>query len=357
MRILTNRTIFLLIALVMVLGLAVGCGGTAEPEVVEVEVTRVVTETVTETVVEEAPVEAEADPNERYVMVSNVAAHPYWLDAQYGGEDAAAQLGVTWEYTGPADFDTPAQVTALEQLIATEPAGIIVAALQPDALNAAIDKAVDAGIPVVTVDTDAPASKRMTYLGTNNYQAGRAMGQRMIEVLGGEGKVGLASVPGQFNLEERIRGIEDVFEEETGGAVEVVAVVDDKNDDAATTDAVVAMLQANPDINLVGSINAVGAGVAAALRQTDNVGKVKAVTFDITEPIIAGLEDGTIDSTMVQRTYMMTYLGVKQLYDWNHRSEYLNNWGENDIEMAPYGVDTGVMVVTKDNMAAFRPES
>ncbi|MBL8055691.1 MAG: substrate-binding domain-containing protein [Anaerolineales bacterium] len=317
--------------------LAAGCASTATP-----------------TAAPAAEVAPKGDPNEKYVMVSNVAAHPYWLDAQYGGQDAAAALGVKWEYTGPADFDTPAQVTALEQIIATKPAGLVVAALQPDAIAAAIDKAIAAGIPVVTVDTDAPKSKRLTYLGTENYQAGRAMGRRMIEVLGGQGKVGLASVPGQFNLEERIRGIKDALAE--AGGVTVATVVDDKNDDAATTDAVVAMLQANPDINLVSSINAVGAGVAAALRQTNNVGKVKAVTFDITEPIIAGLEDGTIDSTMVQRTYMMAYVGVQLLYVCNHRSSYLDNWFKNGIGMLPYGVDTGVMVVAKDQVAAFKKE-
>jgi ribose transport system substrate-binding protein len=294
----------------------------------------------------------EANPDEKYVMVSNVAAHPYWLDAKYGGEDAAAQLGVSWVYTGPADFDTPAQVTALEQIIPTNPAGLIVAALQPDAIGATIDKAVDAGIPLVTVDTDAPASKRLTYLGTDNYQAGRAMAMAMLDALGGEeGKIGLATVPGQFNLEERIRGIKDVLSEQGGG--EIAATVDDKADDAATADAVVAMLQANPDINLVSSINAVGAGIAAALRQTSNVGKVKAVTFDITEPIIAGIEDDTITSTMVQRTYMMTYVGMLLLYARNHPTEYLQNWLDNGIGVLPYAVDTGVMTIKKGQTAAF----
>ncbi|MCX6078239.1 MAG: substrate-binding domain-containing protein [Chloroflexi bacterium] len=295
----------------------------------------------------------QVNANEKYVMVSNVAAHPYWLDAQYGGEDAAKMLGVTWQYTGPAEFDTPAQVTALEQIISTKPAGLLVAALQPDAISAAIDKAIAAGIPVVTVDTDAPDSKRMTYLGTANYSAGVTMGKTMMEALGGKGKVGLASVPGQFNLEERIRGIKDAFAA-TNGAMELVTVVDDKNDDAATTDAVVAMLQANPDINLVGSINAVGAGVAAALRQTNNVGKIKAVTFDITEPIIAALEDGSVNATMVQRTYMMTFVGVQMLYDYNHRSAYLENWSKNGIGVLPYAVDTGVMSITKEKAAAFK---
>ncbi len=292
--------------------------------------------------------------NERYVMVSNVASHPYWLDAQYGGRDAAAQLGVVWEYTGPAEYDTPAQVTAIEQIIATKPAGLLIAALQPDALVPVINQAIEAGIPVVTVDTDAPTSMRMTYLGTDNYQAGRLMGRRIIEVLGGSGQVGLATVPGQFNLEERIRGIEDELVA-TDGAVEIVAVVDNKADDAATTDTVVAMLQANPDIDLVSSINATGAGVAAALRQTDNVGKVKAVTFDITEPIIQALEDGTIDSTLVQRTYLMTYLGVQLLHNYNHQTEYAANWSNNGLVPMPNGVDTGVMVITKDQLAPFKP--
>jgi len=296
---------------------------------------------------------ADANPNEKYVMVSNVAAHPYWLDAKYGGEDAAAALGVTWQYTGPADFDTPAQVTALEQIISTKPAGLIVAALQPDAIGPAIDKAVAAGIPLVTVDTDAPASKRATYLGTDNYQAGRAMALAMLEALGTTaGKIGLATVPGQFNLEERIRGIKDVLAEKKTG--EIVTIVDNKADDSATADATVAMLQAHPEINLVSSINAAGAGVAAALRQTNNVGKVKSVLFDITEPIITGIEDGSVTATMVQRTYMMTYVGVQLLYAVNHPTKYLTRWATNGIGLLPWAVDTGVMTIKKGQTAAFK---
>ena len=289
---------------------------------------------------------------ETYVMVSNVAAHPYWIDAKKGGEDAANELGVKWIYTGPADFNTPAQVTTLEQIIQTKPAGILVAALQPDALTPAINKAIAMGIPVVTVDTDAPNSKRMTYLGTDNYSAGVTMGKRMAEITGGTGKIGLASVPGQFNLEERIRGIRDVVKANPG--MSLVTVIDDKNDDSATATAVVAMLQAHPDINVVGSINAVGAGVASALRQTQKVGKVKAVLFDITDPILAAINDGSVDSTLVQRTYMMSYLGMKLLYGYNHRSPYLDHWLTNKIVPMPYAVDTGVMVVDKSGLAAFK---
>ena len=295
---------------------------------------------------------AQAKTNETYVMVSNVAAHPYWIDAKKGGEDAASELGVKWVYTGPADFNTPAQVTTLEQIIQTRPAGIIVAALQPDAITAAINKAIAAGIPVVTVDTDAPKSNRMTYLGTDNYSAGVTMGKRMAEITNGKGKIGLASVPGQFNLEERIRGIRDAIKDYPD--MRLATIVDDKNDDSATATATVAMLQANPDITVVGAINAVGAGVASALRQTGKVGKVKAVLFDITDPIIAALEDGSVDSTLVQRTYMMSYLGVKLLHGNNHKTPYLANWDKNKIVTLPNAVDTGVMVITKSQLAAFK---
>ena len=178
------------------------------------------------------------------------------------------------------------------------------------------------------------------------------MGKRMAEITGGTGKIGLASVPGQFNLEERIRGIRDVVKANPG--MSLVTVIDDKNDDSATATAVVAMLQAHPDINVVGSINAVGAGVASALRQTQKVGKVKAVLFDITDPILAAINDGSVDSTLVQRTYMMSYLGMKLLYGYNHRSPYLDHWLTNKIVPMPYAVDTGVMVVDKSGLAAFK---
>ncbi len=299
-----------------------------------------------------APLTGAAAGEERYVMVSNIAAHPYWIDFKAGGEDAASELRVRWEYTGPADMNTPAQVNMLEQIIPTRPAGILVAALQPDALTPAIDAAVSAGVPVVTVDTDAPRSKRLTYLGTDNYQGGRVMGRRMVEVLGGKGKVGLATLPGQFNLEERIRGIRDVFKENQG--MEIAAIVDDKGDDSATATAVVAMIQANPDIDLVSGINAVGAGVASAIRQTNSVGRVKAVLFDNTEPILNAIAEGVADSAIVQRAYMMAYLGVKLLHSFNHRTPYLDRWARNGIAALPNAIDTGVMVITRDRLAAFR---
>ena len=76
--------------------------------------------------------------------------------------------------------------------------------------------------------------------------------------------------------------------------------------------------------------------------------------FDITDPILDGIADGALDSTIVQRTYMMTYVGVHLLYRANHPTDYLANWQNSGIGVLPNIVDTGVMVVTADQVDVFR---
>lgn len=294
---------------------------------------------------------AEKTSEERYVFVSIVSAHPFWIDAKEGGRDAAEQLGVTFEYTGPAELDFAAQATTFEQIMATKPAGLITTGHNPDAMIPVINKAIDKGIPVFTVDTDAPRSKRLTYIGTNNYNAGIFMGKLVESILGGEGSIGISTQPGQFNLEERIRGLEDYLAENTN--IKIVATSDNKSDDSVAADATAAMILSHPEINLVTSMNATGAGVAAALRQTGKVGKVHAVVFDVTEPILNGVKDGTLDATIAQRTYLFTYLAVKLMYDYNHGK--LNNMVgvAQGVIPLPNIIDTGVIAVTKDNVDAF----
>ncbi len=83
-------------------------------------------------------------------------------------------------------------------------------------------------------------------------------------------------------------------------------------------------------------------------------GKVKAVLFDNTEPILNAIEEGLADSAIVQRAYMMAYLGVKLLHSWNHRTAYLDRWARAGTPALPYAIDTGVMVITRARISAFR---
>jgi len=309
------------------------------------------TEEVTKATEETKAVSEEAPSKERYVFVSIVSAHPFWIDAQEGGRDAAKQLGVTFEYTGPAELDFAAQASTFEQVMATKPAGMMTTGHNPDAMVPVINKAIDAGIPVFTVDTDAPTSKRICYIGTNNYEAGIFMGKMVDKILGGKGNIGISTQPGQFNLEERIRGLEDYLKNNT--EIKVVADADNKSDDSVAADATVAMLQAHPEINLVTSMNATGAGVATAIRQTGKVGKVHAVVFDVTEPILNAVKDGTVDATIAQRTYLFTYLSVKLMYDYIHGNMNSMIGVDRGVIPLPNIIDTGVVAVTKDNVDAY----
>ena len=141
-----------------------------------------------------------------YIQVSALGSIDYFYDHKLGMEMAGEYLGVRTEYVGPADYDMAAMITALEQSIAKKPQGIVVVGFEPS-LDAIVDKAVDAGIPVVTVDADLPGSKRLAFVGTGNYQAGYEGGVRLATLVGGKGKVALMTKPGQSNLEERIQGL------------------------------------------------------------------------------------------------------------------------------------------------------
>jgi len=292
------------------------------------------------------------DKAERYVFVSIVSSHPFWIDAKEGGAAAAEQLGVKFEYTGPVEFDPAAQATTMEQIMSTKPAGILTTGHLPQAITPVINRAMDQGIPVITVDTDAPDSKRLTYIGTDNYSAGQFMGRLVAEILNGKGKVGVSTQPGQFNLEERLRGVRDIFSKYPG--LEIVATADNKSDDSLAADAVAAMLQADPDMNMVICMNATGAGVAAALRQTMKAGKVHAVVFDVTDPILKAVKEGVLDATIAQRTFLFTYLGVKLLHDYNHGGMEKMVGVDQGVIPLPAAIDTGVVAVTKEMVDTYQ---
>ena len=169
-----------------------------------------------------------------YIEVSALGSLDYFYDHKMGLQEAGKAMGVKTEYVGPAEYDMSAMVTAFEQAIARKPAGIIVVGFE-SSLNAIVDKAVDAGIPIVTVDADLPGSKRIAFVGTGNFQAGYEGGKKLSELIGGKGKVALMTKPGQSNLEERIAGYKKAFAENSG--VSLAQVADTQSDPSVAAQA------------------------------------------------------------------------------------------------------------------------
>ena len=106
------------------------------------------------------------EENERYVFVASNVNLPYWQEAQAGLTDAAKQMGVKAELTGPEKFDPQEQLQAFQKVVQSKPAGILISVTRPELLQDAINGAIAQGIPVIAVDSDAPNSKRVTFVGT-----------------------------------------------------------------------------------------------------------------------------------------------------------------------------------------------
>ena len=166
--------------------------------------------------------------SEVYYMVVTHSTLPYWQTAAAGFSKAAAQYGVKAKVVGPENYDIQGEVTALHDAIAAKPAGILISVAEASALQPEINAAISAGIPVITIDSDAPGSRRLYFIGTNNLESGRLGAHRVIEKLGGRGNVVFFTMPGQPNLEDRLKGFKEVFA--TRPDIHIVDVVDMKGD-------------------------------------------------------------------------------------------------------------------------------
>src|SRR5580700_6909223 len=137
------------------------------------------------------------DSDEYYVFVAANLQVPYWRAAGAGFSKAAEASKVKYDFVGPQNYDPQAERDALDQAVRKKATGILLGVTDPALLKDSIDKAVAAGIPVITMDSDAPASKRLFFIGTNNYQAGFTGGQRLAQELKGKGNVVVFTMPDQ----------------------------------------------------------------------------------------------------------------------------------------------------------------
>ena len=293
------------------------------------------------------------DPEETYVEVCALINLPYFIDHQLGMYFAGEELGVKTKFVGPVEYDMTAMVNTIEQVIAEKPAGILVVGFD-QALKPAIDKAIEAGIPVVTLDGEVYGSNRLTFLGTGNVNAGHVGAQILAESIGGKGKVALITKSGQGNLEERIQGYKDEFAANYPD-IEIVQIINDDSDSAKAADGLKAVIQRTPDLAGVGCVEAAGGvGAATASNELGLQDQLKIVSMDRDDGTLKFIEDGVIYASIAQQSALMTYLGTKELYYLKHAPVPVVPDNEAaGIVPVPESVDTGVIVINKDNAKYF----
>jgi ribose transport system substrate-binding protein len=293
-------------------------------------------------------------PEEHYVFVAFNTRLPFWQEAEAGLGDSARQMGVKAELTGPSAHSPDEELTAFQQAVAQKPAGTLLSASNADSFEAPINAAIAQGIPVVCVDADVPGSNRILFVGTDNFRAGQESGKRMIELLVGKGNVVVITIPGQFNLDERMRGVNVALKKYPG--IKVVKTIDDKGDSRNAYDAISALLQGKdkPD-GIIGLEASAGSGAADALHRFDLTGKIPIVAFDKDTETLDWIQRGGITATVVQKPYVMSYYGLKFLDDLHHNAVHeFKDWRTAPTAPMPAWVDTGTAIVDKNNLAIFR---
>ena len=292
--------------------------------------------------------------DERYILVTTNVNLPYWQEAQAGLADVGKLMGVKVELTGPASYSPNEELTAFQQAVGQHPAGILVSVSNPQLFKDAIDGAVAQGIPVVCVDADAPDSKRVLFVGTDNFRAGQESGKRMGDLLKGQGSIAIVTLNGQLNVEERVRGVNEALKKFPG--IKVVQTIDDKGDARNAYDALSTLLKSKEKIDgIIGLEASGGAGAADVLNRLDMTGKVKIVAFDKDPETLDWIQRGAITATVVQKPYIMSFYGVRFADDLHHNVVHeFKDWKSAPTGPLPTWVDTGTAVIDASNLAVFR---
>jgi ribose transport system substrate-binding protein len=294
------------------------------------------------------------EETERYIFVAANISLPYWQEAQAGFQDAGRGLGVKVEFTGPTSYAPEEELEAFRKAVAARPAGILISPARPELFNKEIDAAVEAGIPVICVDSDAPDSRRILFIGTDNFQAGMESGRRMAEILRGQGQIVLITIPGQLNLEERLRGVNETFKKYPG--IKISKTVDDKGDPRIANDQISHMLEAKEKIEGILCLEASGgSGAAEALHRLNLDGKIPIVAMDKSPETLDWISRGVISATITQKSYTMSFYGLRFLDDLHHNVVHeFKDWRTAPASPLPTRVDTGTTVVDQKNLAEFQ---
>jgi len=294
-------------------------------------------------------------PEERYVLVGANIDLPYWQEAQAGLTDIGKTAGVKVEMVGPNTFAPDEEFKTFNQVVEQKPSGILVSAGDAALFREPIDKAVLQGIPVICMDADSPDSRRVLFIGTDNFRAGQESGKIMAKVLAGTGNIAVISLPKQLNTEERRRGLEDALKKYPG--LKIVATIDDKGDAAMADDAVKELIQSKKQKidGIIGLEASGGQGAADALHLLDLTGKIKIVAFDKEPATLDAIERGWITATIAQKPYVMAFYGVRFLDDLHHNVVHeFKDWATAPAGPLPTFVDTGTVVIDSSNLATFR---
>jgi ribose transport system substrate-binding protein len=294
------------------------------------------------------------DSDEYFVLVSANLQVPYWKTAGTGFANAASQFKVRSDFSGPQNYDPKAERDAVDQAVQKKATGILLGVTDPTLLKDSIDKAVAAGIPVITMDSDAPTSKRLFFIGTNNYQAGFTGGLRLAQELKGKGNVVVFSMPDQSNLQDRLRGYKDALVRTPD--IKITRVVDIQGDPRIAFDTTTQIIGKERDkVDAFVCLEAQSGKEVAGVLESYHVTGKPVIAMDTDQETLDWIKKGVIAATIAQKPYTMAFVGMQMLDNlYHHKPASLQaDWSKDSFAPIPSFVDTGSDLIDKSNVDAF----
>jgi ribose transport system substrate-binding protein len=344
-----KKLLFIITVLLVFIVLFTGCT-TPEPEVIEKEVIVTQEVVVEKEVIVTKEVEVEKEGPIEIAVIVKTGNSSFWQNVQTGAFAAQAELkektpklSVTF-LGAQSESNINEQINIVESAIDRGVKAIVLAPSDVTALKPAVDKAMDAGIPVVIIDSALDGDNYVSFLATDNDAAGRACAERLIEDVvaktgSDSGKIAVMSyVAGVGSEIGRVGGFKDYIEQNSN--LEIVTTQYSNADMPTALDQTTNVLAANPDlVGIFGANEPTAIGMGRAIEQAGLAGEIVAIGFDGNQVLADMVRNDTLQAIAVQSSFNMGYLGVLTAYQ----------AAIEGVEVETF-VDTGFLMVDKENV-------
>lgn len=323
--------------------MAMGCGNTTEGvEIPKEEGSTGITEAEPEPAGTE---ESKAAKDIKISVVLHAMNSSFYTKLADGAREAGQDLGITVDVTSPTTASNLAeQVSLLESCITADYDGIATVTWDPSGFNSVIQKATDAGIPVVGFNMDAEGCGTQAFIGQDFVDSGYQLGKYMFgEVMKGKGKYIIAScAPADTALIARAEGIQQAAGEFPD--IEFIDIIDIGTDLTNAYGVIENAYLANPDVDAILGVDVFSEAIGTFVAAYDLKDEVKAAGFDLTEGTLKHVANGDMQLTVGQNPYLQGYYSVVELYaNLANDADFIN-------------INTGAQLVTGENVAGVVPE-
>lgn len=279
----------------------------------------------------------------KFVFVNHVTTNPFFVPTQYGIQDACSMLGCTYQWTGSQKSTASVMVDAMNTAIASKADGIAVSLVDPTAFNKPVDRALKAGIPVVSYNADVKKNDRLAYIGQDLFLAGKALGKRIVDLVGEGDVVGFIATPGQLNIQPRLNGAKAAIKE-SGKKITLheVASGPTVNEEFSRVES---FYLGHTKLKGMFAVDAGSTEAVAKTMKKHNLHSkgVRAGGFDMLPGTLDAIHSGDLDFTIDQQPYLQGFYPVMELFLYKMSGGLTG----------PANINTGLKFVTKDNVGPY----